>query len=96
MNGRISVATLKPFAWGKSTPWFSKLVLLVSTTASRMEQSQALLVQQENNMGPNSNHGRKLFGREFYQSIGSPKYIMAPMVDRSEFVSIPSYSHLNA
>lgn len=29
----------------------------------------------------------KLQGRQFYESIGSPKYIVAPMVDRSEFVS---------
>ncbi|TID17697.1 hypothetical protein E2P81_ATG10673 [Venturia nashicola] len=29
--------------------------------------------------------GRKLHGREFYQSIGSPKVILAPMVDQSEF-----------
>jgi hypothetical protein len=29
---------------------------------------------------------RKLHGREFYQSIGSPKVILAPMVDQSEFV----------
>jgi hypothetical protein len=29
----------------------------------------------------------KLFGRKFYESIGSPKYVVAPMVDRSEFVS---------
>ncbi|RAK78451.1 tRNA-dihydrouridine synthase family protein [Aspergillus fijiensis CBS 313.89] len=27
----------------------------------------------------------KLLGRDFYKSIGSPKYIIAPMVDRSEF-----------
>ncbi|KKA20185.1 Dihydrouridine synthase family protein [Rasamsonia emersonii CBS 393.64] len=37
---------------------------------------------------------KKLTGREFYRSIGSPKYILAPMVDRSEFVrhSLPSES----
>lgn len=31
--------------------------------------------------------GKKLFGREFYKSLGSPTMILAPMVDRSEFVS---------
>jgi hypothetical protein len=37
----------------------------------------------------------KLHGRAFYESIGSPKMIIAPMVDRSEFVrirSVPSHS----
>ena len=29
---------------------------------------------------------QKLHGRAFYESIGSPKMIVAPMVDRSEFV----------
>lgn len=36
--------------------------------------------------GSNNNAHGKLRGREFYESIGSPKYILAPMVDRSEFV----------
>lgn len=34
---------------------------------------------------------KKLQGRQFYESIGSPKYIVAPMVDRSEFVSFPFF-----
>ena len=29
---------------------------------------------------------RKLSGRPFYESLGSPKMILAPMVDQSEFV----------
>ncbi|KAL2853365.1 dihydrouridine synthase-domain-containing protein [Aspergillus pseudoustus] len=28
---------------------------------------------------------KKLHGRKFYESIGSPKYVVAPMVDRSDF-----------
>lgn len=32
---------------------------------------------------------KKLHGREFYESIGCPKHIVAPMVDRSEYVSEP-------
>lgn len=32
---------------------------------------------------------KKLHGRAFYESIGSPRYIIAPMVDASEFVSLP-------
>lgn len=30
----------------------------------------------------------KLHGRAFYESIGSPKFIVAPMVDQSEFVRL--------
>lgn len=30
----------------------------------------------------------KLHGRAFYESIGSPKFVLAPMVDQSEFVCV--------
>jgi tRNA-dihydrouridine synthase 1 len=36
----------------------------------------------------------KLHGRAFYESLGSPKYIVAPMVDQSEFVSRVSPARL--
>jgi hypothetical protein len=29
---------------------------------------------------------KKLHGRAFYESIGCPKFVLAPMVDQSEFV----------
>lgn len=29
---------------------------------------------------------KKLHGRAFYESLGSPKFVLAPMVDQSEFV----------
>lgn len=32
----------------------------------------------------------KLHGRAFYESIGSPKLILAPMVEQSEFVRTAS------
>jgi hypothetical protein len=36
-----------------------------------------------------STKAAKLHGRAFYESIGSPKLILAPMVEQSEFVRRP-------
>jgi hypothetical protein len=32
--------------------------------------------------------GSKLHGYAFYESIGRPKFVIAPMVDQSELVSL--------
>ena len=47
--------------------------------ASSEDESPAVVVE----------HPAKLQGRAFYESIGSPKFIVAPMVDQSEFVCRP-------
>ena len=39
------------------------------------------------NVASLSSPRKKLHGRAFYESIGSPKFVLAPMVDQSEFVS---------
>ena len=36
--------------------------------------------------------GAKLHGYAFYESIGRPKFVIAPMVDQSELVSLISLS----
>ena len=38
--------------------------------------------------GKNGEMKKKLHGYEFYESIGRPKYVIAPMVDQSELVSV--------
>ena len=40
----------------------------------------------------NGTRPSKLTGRAFYESIGSPKMVLAPMVDQSEFVGNSSMS----
>lgn len=52
--------------------------------AEAAEKSEA---PQENRATQGAN--KKLHGRAFYESVGSPKFIVAPMVDQSEFVGHP-------
>ena len=52
--------------------------------------SEAVLGAQAQNDGtmPPDYRKTKLHGRAFYESIGSPKLILAPMVEQSEFVCL--------
>lgn len=50
-------------------------------------------VEEGKGMGEKTGKKKKLHGRAFYESIGSPKYVVAPMVDQSEFVR-PLYPYL--
>lgn len=43
---------------------------------------------------PSPARRRKVTGRAFYESLGSPKMILAPMVDQSEFVRFFSIGSL--
>ena len=54
--------------------------------------SPSKVMAQTTSAGTGLSPPAKLKGRAFYESIGSPKYIIAPMVDRSEFVR-PSSLH---
>jgi hypothetical protein len=55
-----------------------------ASAVTRAKMNHASAVQ--NVEGSNRRAAQKLHGRAFYESIGSPKMIVAPMVDRSEFV----------
>jgi tRNA-dihydrouridine synthase 1 len=63
-------------------------------------EGQAPVAQASSSLHPDSNTNggesttaaaKKLHGRAFYESIGSPKFVLAPMVDQSEFVSSASW-----
>ncbi|KAJ5923789.1 tRNA-dihydrouridine(16/17) synthase, partial [Penicillium verhagenii] len=60
-------------------PWLGRSF----QTASQLSLKMSEAVQ--NSAVTASAAPKKLQGRQFYESIGSPKYIVAPMVDRSEF-----------
>lgn len=58
-----------------------------STTTVTTPASAAVATEANVTTIPQASKKTKLYGRAFYESIGSPKYIVAPMVDQSEFVS---------
>ncbi|KAK3388197.1 dihydrouridine synthase-domain-containing protein [Sordaria brevicollis] len=56
-----------------------------STMAATAPASASVASEANATTTPQAPLKTKLHGRAFYESIGSPKYIVAPMVDQSEF-----------
>jgi hypothetical protein len=59
-----------------------------ATSAMPSEQ----LSSNNQDSGSVTHSATKLHGRAFYESIGCPKFILAPMVDQSEFVRVSEVS----
>lgn len=64
----------------------SRLACRLPVTLQQLQRQLLLPMAQATSAGQSQAPGMKLTGRAFYESIGSPKMIVAPMVDRSEFV----------
>ena len=70
------------------SPWLGRYALRFPRLNIRMASDVTQQKAQNDAELPSTQPHKKLLGRQFYESIGSPKYIVAPMVDRSEFVSL--------
>ncbi|KAJ5114336.1 hypothetical protein NUU61_000095, partial [Penicillium alfredii] len=69
------------------SPWLGRSIPLTQRLSRAKMSTEATPpqgVEPTSAPTPQSPRG-KLLGRQFYESLGSPKYILAPMVDRSEF-----------
>lgn len=67
----------------------SRFVSMASTPPINAQSAMAEAVapaQNDATTTTNATKKPKLHGRAFYESIGSPKFVVAPMVDQSEFV----------
>lgn len=55
-------------------------------TATAAQSAASVPLTTQDAASPLPNEQARLRGRAFYESIGSPKFVLAPMVDQSEFV----------
>lgn len=58
--------------------------MATETTETMQEGGEGVV--RNNGVVQENEKPRKLHGRAFYESIGSPKLVLAPMVEQSEFV----------
>lgn len=66
------------------TTWSAKALKMAIDSELPAKASGILMAESTQSSPPAKR--RKITGRPFYESLGSPKMILAPMVDQSEFV----------
>lgn len=82
----------------------SLAIRIIRTIMTTSTDAPAAVAKTSSNSSPDTiTHGngtlssssprQKLHGRLFYESIGSPKFVLAPMVDQSEFVGPRFYDY---
>lgn len=103
----LAVPICHPRLWSGTWRSISKPIrgiMTISNESTAREPTLAVFSHPDDhvsNGAVTTSQPQKLHGRAFYESIGSPKFVLAPMVDQSEFVrsffslSGP-YSDLNA
>lgn len=84
----ITVEILEGFLklWRLRTSQTTRFARFLTSTRSMATTTEAPTAGLEAGTSAPAVIRPKLHGRAFYESIGSPKYILAPMVDQSEFV----------
>ncbi|KAI0571326.1 tRNA-dihydrouridine synthase C [Pyrenophora tritici-repentis] len=58
---------------------------MMATETTLAERGESVGVIESHGVAQENGKRRKLHGRAFYESIGSPKLVLAPMVEQSEF-----------
>jgi len=84
----LALPILLPRLWAGIKSRTTKIILRAASSQASMVTTTSSPGTAENGSSAASpaSVGKKLHGRTFYESIGSPKFILAPMVDQSEFV----------
>jgi hypothetical protein len=62
----------------------------LSTSSTTMTHDHQTMNGGAGTVSPRLQSDARLRGRQFYESLGSPKKVLAPMVNQSEFVRHPS------